>query len=200
MKKFLALIVFVYFLIGSAEAAEKRYSTECKVFFMEEIDHENMKLLLRDVAQTTACEENSQPLPELIIQSGGGTVETAILVYGEIKDTVCTTVQQSASSAAVLLVLSGKKGCRKMHRDGFLMFHQITFPGEEEIRPGTEVEASGLSVEETGVKKRVIERYASIVSTNSALTPAQVKEFMQKVTFISAQDAKKYGLIDIIFE
>jgi ATP-dependent protease ClpP protease subunit len=198
------LLTFAAFLLATffsaAHAEDEPYTNGCKVVFMGSIDVDSMKELLTEIGERKQCGKLDRSL-ELILQSDGGTVEPAIMVSEAIKDRLCTTVHQSASSAAVLLVVVGKKGCRSMHRDGFLMVHPIIFPEEEEERiSGEDSTAGRLTPEQIGVKKRVIERYVSIISKRSLLTEIEVADMMKKVTFLSAQQALRMGLIDIIID
>ena len=200
MRFILAVLAAVCLLTGSAQAA-KQYRQDCKVLYIGVVDPETIKDLLIKIAATSCSYPDETateiPLPELIVQSEGGSVEPAIVAFVEIKDKVCTRVSQSASSAAVLIALAGKQGCRTMHRDAFLMLHPMSFPSADE---GPDAGVEGLSAERQGIIDRVKSRYARIISSRSNLTPTEVEEMMNEVTFLSATDALQKGLVDSIFD
>ncbi len=126
----------------------------------------------------------------LYINSPGGYVAAGLAIYDTIQyirpdvHTIC--MGQAASMAAVLLA-AGTKGKRSALPHARIMIHQPA--------GGSEGQASDLEIyarEIVHLKERIIE----ILAKHTGQPPDRIRRDSDRNYFMSAEEAKEYGLID----
>lgn len=138
--------------------------------------------------------ENEDPKKEikLYINSPGGSVTAAMAIYdtmNHVKPDVSTVCVGIAASAAAVLLSSGAKGKRFCLPNSEVMIHQVM--------GGAEGQASDIAI----VAKHILrtkENLNKILAKNTGKTIQQVEKDSDRDYYMSAEEAKKYGLIDEI--
>ena len=145
------------------------------------------------VAQILFLEsENPDKDISIYINSPGGVVTAGLAIYDTMQYVKCdiqTICMGQAASMAAILLAGGTAGKRYALPSSRVMIHQP--------RGGVEGQESYISIqakEILRVKKLSIEYLAK--HTNKSTE--QVAEDMERDFFMSAQDAKEYGIIDHI--
>lgn len=136
--------------------------------------------------------ENSKKDIYLYINSPGGSVYDALAIYDTMQyvepdiQTVGIGVQ---ASAAALLLSSGTKGKRSLLENAAVMIHQPSSGTRGKI---TDQE---IDLREALRVKKLIEK---IVAKNTKKTVEKVHQDMERDFWLTAEEAKKYGLVDEI--
>ena len=130
----------------------------------------------------------------LYINSPGGSVTAGLAILdtmNHIKNDVSTVCIGVASSAAAVILSAGKKGKRFSLPNAEVMIHQPW--------GGTEGRASDIEITAKHILK-VRENLNKILAKNTGKALEQVEKDVDRDNFMSAEEAKKYGLIDEIFK
>jgi ATP-dependent Clp protease protease subunit len=132
---------------------------------------------------------------DLYINSPGGSITSALAIYDAmqlIKPAVSTICMGMAASAAALLLAAGAKGKRFALPYSRIMIHQPW--------------ASGISGKATDIDihaKEIIRNRATlneILARHTGQPVEKVEKDTEKDYFMSADEAKLYGLIDSIID
>ena len=130
------------------------------------------------------------------INSPGGSVTDAFAVMDTmeyIKCDVSTIALGQAASAASLLLVSGAKGKRFALRNCEVLIHQPSLTG-------------GLAGQVTDIRihsawlERMKKRLNEIYSSRTGLTEEKISLDMERDYYMTAEEAREYGLIDGILE
>lgn len=130
----------------------------------------------------------------IYINSPGGSVTSALAIYdtmNHIKPDVSTICVGVAASAGAVLLSSGKKGKRYSLPNAEIMIHQVM--------GGAEGQASDIAITAKHILK-VKENLNRILSKNTGKSLEQVEKDSDRDYYMSAEEAKKYGIIDDIFK
>lgn len=147
------------------------------------------------VAQLLFLEsENPSKDISLYINSPGGSVSAALSIYDTmqfIKPDVSTLCTGMAASAGALLLTSGAAGKRYCLPHATVMIHQVLggFQGQ-----GTDIQ---IHAKET---QRVSDNLTSILSKHTGQDYATIERDTNRDNFMTAQQARDYGLIDHVIE
>ena len=129
----------------------------------------------------------------MYINSPGGSVVAGMAIFDTmnyIKCDVCTICVGMAASMAAILLSSGTKGKRYALANSEVMIHQPLggFQGQ-----ASDIKIHAAHMEKT---KKTINR---ILSENTGMPIETVEKDTDRDNFMSAEEAKKYGLIDKIY-
>lgn len=127
---------------------------------------------------------------DLRITSQGGLEDVGLAIYDRIKASplhIVTTVHGMAYSSASLVLSAGNH--RRMMPNAWIMYHQSTFKSKDMTS------AAAHKIEH---HKRCEEQWVKLIQANSRLTIEQLHEMHMKETYINAEEALKYGLIEEI--
>lgn len=179
---------------GRGERAYDIYSRLLKdrIIFMVGQVEENMANLI--IAQMLFLEsENPEKDISLYINSPGGVVTAGLAIYDTmqfIKPDVRTICVGQAASAAALLLASGEKGKRHCLPHSTVMIHQVLggYQGQ-----GTDIQ---IHAKET---QRVSDTLSNILAKHTGQTLETIIDDTNRDNFMSAEQAKEYGLIDSVF-
>jgi ATP-dependent Clp protease, protease subunit len=130
----------------------------------------------------------------LYINSPGGSVYDGLSVYDTIqfiKPDVATTCVGIAMSMGALLLAGGAKGKRMALPNAKILIHQVWggFQGQ-----ATDIE---IHARETIALKRRLEE---IMSNHTGADLEKVSKDMERDYFMTADEAKEYGIIDNVIE
>jgi ATP-dependent Clp protease protease subunit len=130
----------------------------------------------------------------LYINSPGGNVTDAMAIMDtmqHVKNNVSTVCVGMAASAAAWILSSGEKGKRYALPNAEVMIHQPL--------GGAQGQASDIEIS----AKRIIEMKKNLVdmmSKNTGKSAAQVEKDVDRDFFMTADEAKKYGIVDRVIK
>lgn len=128
----------------------------------------------------------------LYINSPGGSVTAGLAIIdtmNHIKNDVNTVCVGIAASMGAVILSSGTKGKRLILPNSEVMIHQPL--------SGVEGQASDIAITAKHIIKTK-ENINKILSKNTGQTIAQVEKDVDRDFFMSAEEAKKYGIVDKI--
>jgi len=136
--------------------------------------------------------QDNQSEVKLFINSPGGSVTAALAIYDTmqyIKAPVSTICVGLAASAAAILLAAGTKGRRLALPNSEIMIHQVM--------GGVEGQATDINIH----AKHILEVKAKlnkILAEHTGQKVSTIEADAERDFFMSAEEAKKYGLIDKI--
>ncbi|HJW41616.1 MAG TPA: ATP-dependent Clp protease proteolytic subunit [Rhizomicrobium sp.] len=136
--------------------------------------------------------ENPKKEVHMYINSPGGVVTAGLAIYDTmqlIRPPVQTFCVGQAASAASLLLMAGKKGERFALPNSRVLVHQ---PSASYY--GQAADIARHAEEVVKLKRRLNEIYAK----HTGRTVAEIEKALDRDTYMSAEDAKAFGLIDQI--
>ncbi len=164
-----------------------------RIIFLGEPIDDNMANII--IAQLLFCEsEDPKKDIKLYIHSPGGSVSAALAILdtmNHIKPDVSTICVGIAASAAAVLLSSGTKGKRFILPNAEVMIHQVM--------GGAEGQASDIAIRAKHIM-RTKETLNKILAKNTGKTPADIEKDSDRDNFMTAEEAKKYGLVDEILK
>ncbi len=134
--------------------------------------------------------ENPKKDIQLYINSPGGSVSAALAILdtmNHIKNDVSTVCVGLAASAAALLLSSGKKGKRFSLPNSEIMIHQPL--------GGAQGQASDIEITARQILK-LKDKLNKIMAENTGKPLSQIEKDADRDYYMSADEAKKYGVID----
>ena len=179
---------------GRGERAYDIYSRLLKdriIFVIGPIE-ENMANLV--IAQMLFLEsENPDKDISLYINSPGGVVTAGLAIYDTmqfIKPDVRTLCIGQAASMGSLLLTAGAQGKRHCLPHSTVMIHQVLggYQGQ-----GTDIQ---IHAKET---QRVSDTLTNILAHHTGQPFDQIQQDTNRDNFMSAKEAKAYGLVDSVF-
>lgn len=130
----------------------------------------------------------------IYINSPGGVVTAGMAIYDTIqyvKSDVSTICIGQAASAAAILLAAGTKGKRFALPQARVMIHQVMGGAEGQA---TDVEIQTREI--LRIKKAINE----ILAKHTGKTIATIEKDTDRDFYMTAQEAKKYGLIDQVIK
>jgi len=134
--------------------------------------------------------ENPKKEVHMYINSPGGVVTSGLAIYDTmqyIRPPVQTTCIGQAASIASLLLCAGKKGERYCLPNSRLLVHQPSAAFS-----GNAADISRHAQEIVKLKRRINEIYAK----HTGQTVEAIEKALDRDTYMSAEEAKNFGLID----
>jgi ATP-dependent Clp protease protease subunit len=128
----------------------------------------------------------------LYINSPGGHVHSGLAIIdtmNHIKPNVSTVCVGMAASMGAHILAAGQKGKRFSLPNAEIMIHQPL--------GGAEGQASDLEINARQILK-IREKLNKMLASNTGQTLAKVEKDMDRNFYMSADEAKKYGIIDKI--
>jgi ATP-dependent Clp protease, protease subunit len=130
----------------------------------------------------------------LYINSPGGSVTATLAMVdtmNHVKPAVSTVCVGMAASGAAILLSAGAKGKRFALPNAEIMIHQ-PHGGAEGQATDIEITAKQI-IKLRGVLNRILAK-------NSGQTLAKIEKDVERDFFMTAEEAKKYGLVDKVFQ
>ncbi len=128
----------------------------------------------------------------LYINSPGGSVTAGLAIYDTmqyIRPDISTMCVGMAASMGAVLLLAGSKGKRKALPNSRIMIHQPW--------GGAQGTASDVSIQVEEILKTKI-RLNEIIAFHSGKSVDEVMHDTDRDKYLSAEEAKTYGLIDVV--
>lgn len=138
--------------------------------------------------------QDSEKDIKLYINSPGGAVTAGLAIYDTmqyIKPDVSTMCVGIAASMAATLLAAGKEGKRFALPNSEVMIHQVMGGAEGQA---TEIEIAARHI------LKVKERLNHILVKHTSQPYARIEKDTDRDYFMSAEEAKKYGIIDKIIK
>ena len=130
----------------------------------------------------------------LYIHSPGGMVTAGLAIYDTmqfVKPDVATLCMGQAASMAAVLLAAGAKGKRSTLPNSRIMIHQPL--------GGTQGQTTDIEIY-TKEMLKMREQLNGILSKHTGRTLEQIEKDTDRNNFMSAAEAKSYGLVDEIIE
>jgi ATP-dependent Clp protease protease subunit len=191
----LGLVPMVVETSGRGERAYDIYSRLLKervVFLVGEVNDQTANLV---IAQLLFLEsENPEKDISLYINSPGGSVSAGLAIYDTmqfIKPDVSTLCMGMAASMGAFLLAAGTKGKRFSLPNSRVMIHQPL--------GGARGQASDIEIQAREILY-LRERLNKVLSDRTGQTIETIAKDTDRDNFMSADQAKEYGLIDQVIE
>ena len=191
----LGLVPMVVETSGRGERAYDIYSRLLKervVFLVGEVNDQSANLV---IAQLLFLEsENPEKDISLYINSPGGSVSAGLAIYDTmqfIKPDVSTLCMGMAASMGAFLLAAGTKGKRFSLPNSRVMIHQPL--------GGARGQASDIEIQAREILY-LRERLNKVLSDRTGQTIETIAKDTDRDNFMSADQAKEYGLIDQVIE
>ncbi len=164
-----------------------------RIIFLTGPVHDDMANLI--IAQLLFL-ENEDPKKDICIyiNSPGGSVSAGLAILdtmNHVKPDIVTVSVGMAASAAAVILSAGKKGKRFALPNSEVMIHQVS--------GGTEGQATDILIAAKHIQ-RTKDNLNKILAKNTGKTPTQVEADAERDYWMTAEEAKKYGIIDEIYK
>jgi ATP-dependent Clp protease protease subunit len=180
---------------GQMERAYDIYSRLLKdriIFLGEAIDDHVANIIIAQLLFLDA-EDKTKDI-KFYINSPGGSVSAGLAIYDTmqyIKADVSTICLGMAASMASLLLAAGAKGKRMALPNSEVMIHQVM--------GGAEGQASDIKIQAEHILQTK-EKLNKILALHTGQKVEKVERDSDRDNWMLAEDAKKYGLIDVVLK
>ncbi len=161
------------------------------VFLGGPIDDHSANLI---VAQLLFLGSQNKEKPiNLYVNSPGGSVTAGMAVLdtmNHVKAPVATVCVGLAASAAAVILSAGEKGKRSALRNAEIMIHQP--------HGGVEGQVSDITIAARRMDE-VRARLNKILAKNTGRDVGEISHDVERDKYMTAEEAKRYGILDKIF-
>jgi len=176
---------------GRYERAYDIYSRLLKdriIFLGQQVDETTANLIVAQLLFLQAQDAKKDIF--FYINSPGGSIYDAMAIYDTMQfvtNDVQTVGIGMQASAAAFLLSSGTKGKRFVLPNATVMIHQPSY--------GTQGKITDMEIDlKEGL--RLKQKLNEIMAQNTGQKVEKIKEDMERDKWMSAEEAKKYGLVD----
>ncbi|RYM04720.1 ATP-dependent Clp endopeptidase proteolytic subunit ClpP [Sporolactobacillus sp. THM7-7] len=189
---------FIPYVIEQSNRGERSYDIYSRllkdrvILLGEEINDELANSIVAQLLFLTS--EDSEKDISIYINSPGGSVSAGFAILDTmnfIKPDVQTICVGMAASMASIILTSGTKGKRLTLPNGEVMIHQPL--------GGAQGQASDIEISARHILKTK-EKLIQIISETTGQPIEKVKKDTDRDHFLTAEEAKEYGLVDKIIE
>ena len=177
-------------MMGGSEMEEQLLKRR-EIFLWGEINDESAESIVKKLL---FFDGQSDDVITLYINSPGGVISSGLAIYDAMQyaksDVVTVCMGQAASMAAVLLC-SGTKGKREAWEHARVLIHQPLISGNM-FGPASDIQ---IQAEEM---LRIRDNLNEILAGHTGQTIKKIIEDTDRDFFMSADEAKKYGIVDKI--
>lgn len=187
----MSLVPYVIEQTSRGERSYDIYSRLLKeriIFLGEDVNDVSASVIVAQLLFLEAEDPNKDI--QLYINSPGGSVTAGLAIYDTmqyIKCDVSTVCIGMAASMGAFLLSGGAKGKRFALPNAEIMIHQPS--------GGAQGQATELEIAAEHILK-IRRKLNEIMAANTGQTLEQIKLDTERDNFMSAQEAKAYGLID----
>ncbi len=180
---------------GNVERAYDIYSRLLKdriIFLGEPIDDNVANIVIAQLLFLDA--QNKEKDIKFYINSPGGSVTAGMGIYDTMQYLNCdvsTICVGTAASMAATILAAGTKGKRFVLPNSEVMIHQVM--------GGAEGQATDVNIRAQHILK-VKEKMNKILSKHTGQPISKVEKDTDRDRFMSAEEAKKYGIVDKIIK
>ncbi len=158
------------------------------IILSEEVNSTTASLIVAQMLYLEAQDPDKDI--QLYINSPGGSVTAGMAIYDTmqyIKCDVSTICVGMAASMGAFLLSCGAKGKRIALPNAEVMIHQPS--------AGTQGKVTDMEIDVEHFLK-IKQRINKILADNTGKTPEQIKSDSERDNWMTAEEAKEYGLID----
>ena len=169
--------------------AEEYLASKRKIFLWGGVDDESAERIVKELLYLDSLSHDDI---YFFINSPGGVISSGLAIYdcmNAIQSDVVTVCCGQAASMGAVLLTSGAKGKRVAWPNARIMIHQPLIHGEI-VAPASDIQ---IQAEEM---LRIRSITTSIIAKTSGKTIEEVDRDTERDNFMSADEAKAYGLID----
>ena len=162
------------------------------IFLGEPIDDNVANTIIAQLLFLDA--ENSKEDIKIYINSPGGSVTSAMALYDTmefVKAPVSTICIGQAASAAAVLLACGEKGKRFILPNARVLIHQV-MGGVEGQQKDVEIQAREMM--------RIKNQINAILAKHTGQNIKKIEQDTDRDYFMTAEEAKKYGIVDKIIQ
>ena len=174
-----------------AKEIAESFIKQRKIFLWSAIEDEVAE---RIVKQFLFLDSKSHDEITLYINSPGGVISSGLAIYDvmqAVKAPVATVVCGQAASMGANLLAAGNKGRRFAWPNARVMIHQPLIQGHM-FGPASDIQ---IQAEEM---LRIRQTVNTLLARHSGKTVEQIEADTDRDNFMTAEEAKAYGLIDAI--
>lgn len=192
---YMPLVPMVIEKSNMGERAYDIYSRLLKeriIFLGEGIDDATVNTVIAQLLFLDA--ENSKEDIKLYINSPGGSVTSALALYDtmqHVKADVSTICIGQAASAAAVILAAGAKGKRFSLPNSRVLIHQV-MGGAEGQQKDIVIAANEIT--------RIKNQLNQILSKHTGQTVKTIETDTDRDFWMTAEEAKKYGIVDKIIQ
>lgn len=164
------------------------------IFLGEEVNNVTSQLIIAQMLYLEA--EDAKKDIKFYINSPGGSISDGMAIYDTmnfLKCDISTTCLGMAASMGAFLLAGGTKGKRYALPNAEIMIHQPS-GGIKSPAQATDIVITANHI------MRTKETINKILSQNTGKSIKEIEHDTERDYFLSAQEAKEYGLIDCIVE
>lgn len=164
------------------------------IFLGEEVNNVTSQLIIAQMLYLEA--EDAKKDIKFYINSPGGSISDGMAIYDTmnfLKCDISTTCLGMAASMGAFLLAAGTKGKRYALPNAEIMIHQPS-GGIKSPAQATDIVITANHI------MRTKETINKILSQNTGKSIKEIEHDTERDYFLSAQEAKEYGLIDCIVE
>lgn len=177
----------------SGNEMEEQLLKRRQIFLWGEINDESAEAIVKRIL---FYDMQSSDDINLYINSPGGVISSGLAIYDAMQfaksDIVTVCMGQAASMAAVLLC-SGTKGKRQALEHARVLIHQPLISGNM-FGPASDIQ---IQAEEM---LRVRDNLNQILADHTGQSIDKIQDDTDRDFFMSAEDSKKYGIVDVVFK
>lgn len=197
MQKQIRSSMLIPMVVEKSQFGERAYDIYSRllkeriIFLGGPIDDDTANLV---IAQLLFLESEDQKKDiSLYINSPGGSVTATLAMVdtmNHVKPSVSTVCVGMAASGAAIILSAGEKGKRFALPNAEVMIHQP--------HGGAEGQATDIEITAKQILK-LRERLNKILAKNTGQTLEKIEKDVERDFFMTAEEAKKYGLVDKVF-
>ena len=190
--------IFPPYVIERSSRGERSYDIYSRllmdriIFLGTGIDDDVANIIIAQLLFLEA--DNSERDIYLYINSPGGVISSALAIYDtmqHIQAPVNTICMGMAASAGSFLLVAGEKEKRSALPNARIMMHQPSGGAQ-----GTAADIEIIAKEILYARQKLNELYAK----HTGQTVESIARDMDRDTFLSAEEAKEYGIIDEVIQ
>ena len=169
--------------------AEEYFSNRRKVFWWNQVDDESAEKIVKQLIYLDSLSHDDITF---YINSPGGVISSGLAIYdcmNAIQSDVVTVCCGQAASMGAVLLTAGAKGKRYAWPSARIMIHQPLIQGQME-GPASDIK---IQAEEM---LRIRSITSGIIAKTTGKTAEEVDRDTERDNFMSAEEAKAYGLVD----
>jgi ATP-dependent Clp protease protease subunit len=162
-----------------------------KIFLWSQVDDQTAEKVVKQLLYLDT--QNNEDII-LFINSPGGVISSGLAIYDamqSVRSDVVTIVSGQAASMGAVLLAGGTKGKRYAWKNSRVMIHQPLISGHM-YGPATDIE---IQAEEM---LRIRTTLNKILSDATGKSMEQIEHDTDRDRFMTAEEAKTYGMIDVI--
>lgn len=187
---------FIPYVVEQTNRGERSYDIYSRllndriIFLGEEVNDVTASLVVAQLLFLEAQDPDKDI--QLYINSPGGSVSAGMAIYDTmqyIKADVSTICIGMAASMGAFLLSSGAKGKRFILPNAEVMIHQPA--------AGTQGKVTDMEIDVEHFL-RIKQHMNEILAQNTGKTPEQVKADTERDHWLTAEEAKEYGLVDAV--